>query len=136
MTSVGPGSLQGGLPHFGSSVDQVDNTKQILGANVDFERTYDASTERVIGALVSEVKDVGQMLGVGEYGTEVAFKIADSTFQPAPILLARVGGDGGVTVLRVSESLNGEWRSLKDDHHLLHLTELLDRVSKRLVTSP
>ncbi len=103
---------------------------------MDFECRFEASPERVIGALLTEVNDAGQMLGVGEFGTAVSFKIANSRFQPAPVLLARVGGDDGVTVLNVSESHDGEWRSLKDDHHLLHLTQSLDRVSNGLATSP
>lgn len=103
---------------------------------MDFELRFTSSQDRVIGALLNEIKDAGQMMGVGEYGSAVTFKIADSKFHPAPTLLAQVGKSDGVTVLHVSESHNGEWRSLKDDHHLLHLTQLLDRVSKRLLTYP
>ena len=102
---------------------------------MDLECRFEASPDRVIGALLIEVNDSGQTLGIGEYGTAVTFKIA-GPLEPAPKLLARIREDDGVTVLNVDESHDGGWRSLKDDHHLFHLTQLLDRVSKRLETRP
>jgi hypothetical protein len=106
-----------------------------VGSGMDLEYRFEASQDRVIGAFLVEVNDAGQTLDVGEYGTAVTFKIA-GPLEPAPRLLARVREDDGVTVLNVDESHDGGWRSLKDDHHLLHLTQLLDRVSERLLTRP
>lgn len=102
---------------------------------MNLECRFEASPDRVIGAFLVELQDAGQVLGVSEYGTAVAFKIA-GPLEGAPKLLARVRQADGVSVLNVDESHDGGWRSLKDDHHLLHLTQLLDRVSKRLTTEP
>ncbi len=99
---------------------------------MEFERHYDAPPERVFAALLSELTDSGQVEGVGDFGNAVTFKIADTRLQPAPTLLAQVRTDGANTILLVRESHDGQWRTLHDDHHLLHLTQLLDRVNERL----
>lgn len=95
----------------------------------DYERYYDASPGRVFSVLLKALPTSGFVEGVSDHGSSVTFALAGSKFDVAPTLTAKVQPSEHGTLLKVRQTRPEEWVSLEDDHHFLHLLELLKRVS-------